>query len=403
MKQAWKRVLKGVAAALAVLAFGGGVLFFAYLFASIGMAPPYVTRVLPVAGIALLITLSIGATGFVSKQWMRRLWLVCLCFAVGCVVYIGQGVYNASLPTVDDRTLILQDYIPFAEGTKAVKLDEETSLRLNYTQRLRLDGATALYPIYAAFVQAVYPEGQEASSYSPFNSIVECNGTIVAYERLLSGEADMIFAAGPSDAQLKAAAEAGKELHLTPIGQEAFVFFVNSKNPVESLTVEQIQGIYTGEITNWKELGGKWQRIRPFQRAENSGSQTALQSLMDGLPLMEPEEEDRIAGMGGIIRSVANYRNHSNAIGFSFRFYSTEMVQNGDIHLLALNGVEPTKETIRDGSYPIASEFYAVTAAPIGTEPFEERNSTAKAFLDWILSEQGQWIVEETGYVSLRG
>lgn len=213
----------------------------------------------------------------------------------------------------------------------------------------------------------------------------------------------MIFAAAPSEAQLEMARKAGLEFSLTPIGREAFVFFVNRKNPVDSLTVEEIQGIYSGEIGNWRDVGGRWQRIRPFQRAENSGSQTALQNLMAGLPLMEPEEEDRIAGMGGIIRSVASYRNHSNAIGFSFRYYATEMVQNGDIRLLALNGVEPTKETIRDGSYPIASAFFAVTAAPIGNEPFEECNSTARAFLDWILSEQGQGIIEETGYVSLQG
>ena len=78
------------------------------------------------------------------------------------------------------------------------------------------------------------------------------------------------------------------------------------------------------------------------------------------------------------------------------------MVENGDIRLLALNGVEPTKETIRDGSYPIASEFYAITAGPIGESAPQENNETMAAFLEWILSEQGQYIVEETGYVSLK-
>ena len=194
----------------------------------------------------------------------------------------------------------------------------------------------------------------------------------------------------------------GIELHLTPIGREAFVFFVNNQNPVDGLTVEQIQKIYTGEITNWKDVGGKRQSIRPFQRDEDSGSQSALLRLMEGLPLIEPEEEDRIAGMGGIIRQVASYRNFNNAIGFSFRFYSTEMVKNGDIKLLALNGVEPTKETIRDGSYPISSYFYAVTASPVGQPAPETENEDLAAFLNWILSEQGQKIIEETGYVPLR-
>ena len=211
----------------------------------------------------------------------------------------------------------------------------------------------------------------------------------------------MIFAAAPSQAQLDDAEAAGMELHLTPIGSEAFVFFVNSKNPVTGLTVEEIQGIYSGRITNWKEVGGKNQRIRPFQRAENSGSQSALRRLMEGLPLLEPEEEDRIGGMGGIITEVARYRNHRNAIGFSFRYYATEMVSNDQIRLLALNGVEPTRETIRDGSYPISSYFYAVTAAPMGQSAPEDTNAVLRAFLDWILSEQGQSLVDRTGYVSL--
>lgn len=191
------------------------------------------------------------------------------------------------------------------------------------------------------------------------------------------------------------------ELYLTPIGREAFVFFVNSKNPVAELTVDEIRGIYSGSLTNWSQVGGKNQSIRPFQRMENSGSQTALLQLMEGLTLVEPEQEDRVADMGGIISQVADYRNYQNAIGFSFRFYSTQMVQNGDIRLLALDGVFPTRETIRDGSYPISAPFYAVTAAPIGHSAPQESNPILADFLAWILSPEGQSLVEATGYVSL--
>ena len=117
--------------------------------------------------------------------------------------------------------------------------------------------------------------------------------------------------------------------------------------------------------------------------------------------LMAPDKEEVIDGMGGIINRVAAYRNYDGALGFTFRFYSNEMVGNDQIRLLALNGVAPTKETIRDGSYPISSYFYAVTAAPIGQPAPEETNPTLKAFLDFCRSEQGQWIVEEAGYVGL--
>lgn len=395
----WKAVFGKIGAALGLAFIFGVGTFWLYLLGNFGMFPLYVTKVIPVIGVAGGLALIIVTVGDFSKRVDRLIGYVFLVVLLLSLGYVGRGAYYDSLPSVDDRSLLLREYQPFYEGgSQLVVLKEPADFQLKSSWDLRLDGATALYPVYAAFAQATYPAGE----YLYFHSNVECNGTIEAYDRLIQGQVDMIFAAGPSEAQMEAAEQAGKELHLTPIGREAFVFFVNSKNPVKSLTVEQIQGIYTGEITNWNKVGGRLQRIRPFQRAENSGSQTSLQKLMGGLPLMEPEKEDRIAGMGGIISEVASYRNHSNAIGFSFRYYATEMVANGDIRLLALNGIEPTKETIRNDTYPIASEFYAITASPIGEPAPQESDETMAAFLEWILSEQGQYIVEETGYVSLR-
>ena len=83
------------------------------------------------------------------------------------------------------------------------------------------------------------------------------------------------------------------------------------------------------------------------------------------------------------------------------RFYSTEMVENEQIRLLALNGVAPTKETIRSGEYPISSNFFAVTASPIGEPAPEENNEELRSFIDWILSDQGQELIEKTGYVGV--
>ena len=396
-----KKALAALAKAFGIFWLAGVPLFVFYLIASMGAVPLYVARMIPVAGIPLILVLMAVSSGYLGAKWVKRLWCAFGCVCLLCGGYIGLGMHRDSIPTVDDRKLVLWDYIPFEEGNRLAVLEEEADFRIENPWSLRLDGATALYPVYAAFVQAVYPE-EGTGGYSPYHSTVECSGTVHAYERLIGGEVDMIFAAGPSDAQLAAAEAASMELHLTPIGREAFVFFVNRANPVTELTVEEIRDIYTGEITNWKELGGKNQKIRPYQRAEDSGSQTALQRLMEGLPLMEPKKEDRIAGMGGIITEVASYRNYQNAIGFSFRYYATEMVRNGEIRLLALNGVEPTKETIRDGSYPIASEFYAVTASAVGAPPPQERDGEPAGFLEWILSPQGQELVEKTGYVALR-
>ena len=406
MKKTKLQIVSGILKGLVLAAAGGFGVFVVTVLFYLGLVPLYVARAFPWVGGALVALLAAWVSGLVPKKWMKGLVLGFLAVALVSGVYVGFGLYNDSIPVMEDRDSLIYQYEPFAEGTKAVYLEEDSTLKFE-TPTIDMDGATALYPIYSAFVQAVYPEGRYDIYDYKYNEDegcgqVTCTGTIEAYERLIQGKTDIIFCAAPSQAQLDAAEAAGVQFHMTPIGREAFVFFVHSENPVEGLTVEQIQGIYTGEITNWKELGGKWQKIRPYQRAENSGSQSALLRLMEGLPLMEPEKEDRIAGMGGIITQVASYRNHKNAVGFSFRFYSTEMVENDQIKLLALNGVKPTKETIRSGEYPIASNFYAVTASPIGEPAPEETNEDLRALIDWILSEQGQEIIEKTGYVGVQ-
>lgn len=393
------RIFFDILIVLCTLLFGGIAMIMLLL-----MAPTlYIARIIPILGIPLLLCLALQMTGRFSSKTYKRMWTVFLILCLCCCGYAGWGYYKDSIPTVDDRDFMLHEYEPFAPNTKSVVLSEPSALTFG-GPFYKLDGATALYPIYAAFAQAIYPEGEYPlyANTEDGLGLVTCTGTITAYERLIRGETDLIFCAAPSQNQLDMAEKAGMQLHMTPIGREAFVFFVNSRNPVDNLTVEQIRKIYTGEIRNWKDVGGNRQRIRPFQRAENSGSQSALLRLMDGLPLMEPKREDRLGGMGDIINEVAAYRNYKNAIGYSFRFYATEMDGSSDIKLLALDGISPTRESIRDGSYPISNVFYAITAAPVGQPAPEDTDKDLHALLDWICSPQGQQIIEDTGYVALQ-
>ena len=118
--------------------------------------------------------------------------------------------------------------------------------------------------------------------------IVSFTNTIYAFEQLVSGNVDIFFGAHPSPAQQSLAESNGKELVLTTIGKEAFVFFVNEKNPVDSLSSEEIKDIYSGKVTNWEELGGKEGKIVAFQRPADSGSQTIMEKFMGDTPLIEP-------------------------------------------------------------------------------------------------------------------
>ncbi|WP_029055255.1 PstS family phosphate ABC transporter substrate-binding protein [Sporosarcina ureae] len=327
---------------------------------------------------------------FNTKQRKRSFGAIAGVVIIGAAVWPIMHMYKESISTVDAEVEV-RYYEPFTIGqeSKLAVLDGAATLELK-DDLPRVDGATALYPLYAAFVQAVYPRKE----YHPYDSEVMVNTTPVAYENLLSGRVDMIFAARPSDAQMKAAKKQGIELKLTPIGREAFVFFVNQKNPIDQLELKQIQDIYAGKITNWEEVGGKSEPIRAFQRPADSGSQTGLERLMEDIPIMDAPKENVAEGMGGIISEVSKYRNYKNAIGYTFRYYSTEMVGNEEIKLLAIDGVEPTKETIRNDEYPIASEFYVVTA---GTE-----NSNVEKFIEWMNSPQGQELVEKVGYVPMK-
>lgn len=295
-------------------------------------------------------------------------------------------LYQDSIPTVSAEVNIFE-YQPFTDN-ELKPLDETPDITFT-KDAPRLDGATALYPLYAAAAEMMYPEEQ----YEPYSSKVMVSQTPEAYTNLINGRVDAIFAAGPSQGQLKTAEQKGVELQLTPIGREAFVFFTHANNPVEDVTLEEIQGIYSGQLTNWSELGGKDDAIRAFQRPEDSGSQTTLLKIMGDVPVMEAPAEDIQTGMGGIIHEVSEYKNHKNAIGYTFRFYGQEMVGNDKIKYLAINGVKPTKETIADGSYPFGAEFYIITTQ-------NSRPETQK-LVEWFTSEQGQRLVEHAGYVPL--
>ena len=311
-----------------------------------------------------------------------------LCIAV-TLGFFSYHKYVDSVPTVADRADILAAYAPSGENSEVKHLDEEAELKLTSDFPV-MDGATALYPIYSAFAKAVYP------NYAVDNySYVRCTTTTQAYENIVTGLADIIFVAGPSEEQQRFAEKNGVELIYTPIGKEAFVFFVNSKNPIADISVEQIKDIYSGKTKKWKELGiNGFGNIRPFQRDEGSGSQTALVKMMDGRELIVPPKENKIDGMVGIIEKTADYRNFKNAIGFSFRFYSTEMVKNNQIKLLKINGNYPDTDSIENGSYPLTSEFYAVTRS--------DCTENTKKLIEWICSNQGAELIEKTGYTPIK-
>jgi len=143
---------------------------------------------------------------------------------------------------------------------------------------------------------------------------------------MVKGAVDLIFLMGISEEQREQANKLGLELILTPIGREAFVFFVNKQNSISNLSVENIKDIYSGKITNWRDVGGKNREILAYQRPDSSGSQIMLKEIMGDVPIIEAPGDNYFDEMMGMYMAVA-YKNHRNALGYSFRYYIEDMIK----------------------------------------------------------------------------
>jgi phosphate transport system substrate-binding protein len=373
-------------------------------------------------------------------------------FYENILLWLDKGDRNAGYENYDKRLAsvsaaseidMLLDYLPFdltgdfaiykrdpktqnriERKTKVARLNGTSSLKL--TDNLpRIDGATAMYPLYSSFVRAVYPESKPVmkkeytskvsaylewayypnvyllhDEYAPvfgIKSIVQCNTTSEAYQRLISGEIDIIFCYEPSEAQIKAAAAKGKSFNLTPICKDAFVFIVNAKNAANNVSQQQIRNIYSGRVTNWKEISGVEEPIIAYQRPENSGSQTILQSIMKDDTIMRPIlEGEFVSGrMSRVLHVVAStFYNNNCAIGYTFLYYMNQMAGSAGIKTLSIDGIAPNKENIQSNKYPFIQTVYAVTT---GNE-----SENTKKFIEWILSPQGQELAEKTGYIPIK-
>ena len=281
-------------------------------------------------------------------------------------------------------------YAPFTNDTQVAKLPPKASI--TFTGELPiLDGATALYPVYSAFANAVYNEADYTKD------TVVCTNTSNAYKSIVAGDCDIIFVAQPSEKQMQAAESAGAELVFTPIGREAFVFLVGKSNPIDGLSYQQLRNIYSGKTERWKTLG--WDdggRMIAFQRPEGSGSQTGLQGIMGSLPIVKPRPlpDDSLIGTGSMMKQVSvEWNGVQPAIGYSYRYYAVMMYPNLDAKLLKINGVYPSSESISNESYPFTANFYAVTNG--------QPKGNVKLLIEWILSDQGQYLVEQTGYAPM--
>lgn len=256
-----------------------------------------------------------------------------------------------------------------------------------------VDGSTATLPLsQAVYRLATGADEGEAETH------IQHNKTTQAYLNLIQNQGvDLVIAYEPGE-QVKESLEQNKNsILIKPIGRDALVFMANGKNPVNSLTQRQVLDIYTGNTTNWKELGGRDQLIKAFQRPSSSGSQNLMDKLvMKGQEMVSAPQEYVFSEMEGVIAGLASYDNTGEALGYSVYYYAKNMYERPELKFMGIDGVVPSNDTIRDGSYPYVNNFYAAIRKD------EPKDSKAYQLYEWLTSDDGQSLVNTLGYVGIR-
>ena len=246
-----------------------------------------------------------------------------------------------------------------------------------------------------------FQEKETSFSYNDYLARNLCSGTHDAYMNLIEGKTDVIIASRDISRNEKAAcAELGVELKTAPLAIDALVFIVNPKNPVKNLTSDQVRKIYTGEITNWKEVGGVDHAITPYIRNADSGSQEKMETLvMNGLTMIDGTEETYMFEIIGsqMASPYLQLENDEYGIGYTPFFYCTAMVRDlMSVNMLSIDGVAPSKESLRNNKYPFVSSIYAAVRK---TEDIE---STAYKLYRFLFTKKGSDIIDESGYIAIR-
>ncbi|MGN0505989.1 MAG: substrate-binding domain-containing protein [Lachnospiraceae bacterium] len=250
-----------------------------------------------------------------------------------------------------------------------------------------VDGSTATIPLSEALYR--YATGADAEEAS---QAITHTKTTNSYKRLYAGEVDLLIVYEPAEEIVERMKT--EPLLIKPIGLDALVFMANAANPVESLTMEQLVSIYSGNITNWAEVGGKEKKLLAFQRPVGSGSQTLMQKLVMGDAAMtDGENVFRYSTMSDILEGMLSYTGEDNTLGYSVFYYANNMYYFPELKFMGVDGVLPSTQTIYDGSYQLTNAFYAVI------RPDEPENSAAHQMFDWLTGEEGQKMILELGYV----
>lgn len=225
----------------------------------------------------------------------------------------------------------------------------------------------------------------EAEVYMEANKNVEIEiqqiGSSAGIKNAISGVSEI----GMASRELKDKEKS--EISETVIAYDGIALVTKGDKGIDSLSLEQIKDIYTGKVTNWSELGGVDAPIVVVSREDGSGTRDAFQELV-GFKAEELLETATIADKNGVVKTTV--QGNENAIGYiSFEYLDDSLTA------IKCDGVEPTAENVISKEYKLSRPFLVVYKEDKLTEEGQK-------FIDYILSEEGQKIVEENGSIKLK-
>ena len=233
------------------------------------------------------------------------------------------------------------------------------------------DGSTSMNKVIGALGEAFEADTGITVSYN-------ATGSGAGIQAVFEGRCDI----GLSSRRLKDE-EKAKGLEETILAYDGIAIIVNSQNPVNGLDLETIAKIYTGEITNWKEVGGNDRQIVLIGREAGSGTRDGFESITGTEGKCKYRQE--LTSTGDVITSVAS---NADAIGYA----SLASVKN-TVKAVTVGGVVPSEETVKNGTYVVQRPFVLVTKKGV------KLSESAQKFFDYATSEAANEIISSAGVV----
>ena len=250
-----------------------------------------------------------------------------------------------------------------AETTEAAKLSGTVTLA----------GSTSMQKLCEAMIESF------EESYPDITVTAEYTGSGAGLESLVGGKTDI----GNASRALKdGEKDSGAVENIVAI--DGIAVITHTSNTVSNLTSQQLTDIYTGKITNWKDLGGADEAIVVLGREAGSGTRGAFEELLDVADQCAYAQE--LDSTGGVLAKVASTPG-------SIGYVSLDVVDD-TVKALSLDGVEPTEENIVAGSYKLSRPFVMATLGTV-----EEQNDLVKTWFNYVQSDEGQAVIKAMGLI----